>query len=150
MKKIVIIPCGGTKLPHAATAAELYTGSMFKDALRTARAMTAEDNIFILSAKHGLVALETMLEPYDLKMGQPGSVSLNTLRCQLRDMYDSYYLHEYDMHTLLPRAYYEMLWAAVHTMNRTQAYSMVNHFDGCAGIGYQKAALARLRNTVAA
>ena len=150
MDKIVIIPCGGAKLPHAAPAAELYTGSMFKDALRTARTMTADQNIFILSAMHGLVALDETLEPYDLKMGQTGSVSLRTIRYQLAGIYASHYLHEYEMHTLLPRAYYETLWAAVHTMNRTQVFGIVNHFAGCAGIGYQKAALANLRKLVAA
>lgn len=148
--KLVIIPCGASKLPTAAAAAELYTGSMFKDALRTALSMTSEDNIRIMSAKHGLLKLDQIVEPYELKMGQPGSVSLDALRYQLRDLYESHYLHEYDIHTLLPRAYYETLWAAVHTMNRTSCYAIVNQYNGCAGIGYQKAKLRKLREATKA
>ena len=63
MKNMVIIPCGAAKLSHPAKAAELYTGSMFADALRTARSMTTDENIRILSAKHGLVRLDHVLDP---------------------------------------------------------------------------------------
>lgn len=33
---LVVIPCGGRKLAHAAPAAELYTGSYFRAALAAA------------------------------------------------------------------------------------------------------------------
>ncbi len=83
MKKIVIIPCGGAKLTTPAPARELYIGSMFRDQLATALTMTEEENIFILSAKHGLIALDTIVEPYDLKMGQKNTVATETLAAQV-------------------------------------------------------------------
>ena len=143
---IVIIPCGGAKLETAAPAADLYTGSMFRDALKTARAMTSDDNIRILSAKHGLVKLDAILEPYDVKMGDTNSVSMDTLRKDITKLHELFSHFDYRIHTLLPKAYYEALWAAVHTGKRRAAFHVWNHFDGCAGIGYQKQRLAQLRS----
>jgi hypothetical protein len=148
MKKLVIIPCGGAKLSEAAPAAELYIGSMFADTLRTARTMTSDENIRILSAKHGLIKLDEIIEPYDVKMGDAASVSMDELRSQITELHENYSHFDYRIHTLLPRRYYEALWAAVHTGKRPAAFKVWNHFDGCAGIGYQKAALKNLRNGI--
>jgi hypothetical protein len=148
MKKLVIIPCGGAKLTQPAPAADLYIGSMFADTLRTARTMTSDENIRILSAKHGLVKLDTILEPYDVKMGDAQSVSMDKLRDDISELHELFSHFDYRIHTLLPQAYYRALWAAVHTGKRPAAFKVWNHFDGCAGIGYQKAALKNLRNGI--
>jgi hypothetical protein len=36
----------------------------------------------ILSAKHGLVTLDRVIEPYDLRAGQPGAVTAQFVRAQ--------------------------------------------------------------------
>lgn len=141
MKKLIVIPCGGAKLETAAPAAELYTGSMFKDILRTARALTQEENIFILSAKHGLIALDKIVEPYNLKMGQAGSIDTNTLGDQLNAIMPT--AETFTIDAFLPKAY------AAKLEESTGAW-IVNHFEGCAGIGYQKAVLKNIREMVAA
>lgn len=141
MKKIVIIPCGGSKLAEPAPAAELYTGSMFKDTLRTALTMTARENVLILSAKHGLVRLDQMLEPYDLKMGQPGSIESEIVGDQLDAFVPR--TEGFVVDALLPKAYIEKL-------EKATGMWITNHFDGCKGIGYQKQVLAQLRGKVAA
>ncbi len=141
----VVIPCGGSKLETAAPAAELYTGSMFKDALNTARTMTTDDNIRILSALHGLIKLSDIVAPYDVKMGDADSITNDKLRRQVEWLIDENGTVDHEIHTLLPRRYYDSIWAAVHTVNRRHTFPMRNHFAGCAGIGYQKAALKALR-----
>jgi hypothetical protein len=71
---LVVIPCGKAKLALAAPAKDLYTGTFFRLALRAARALTSEARILILSGRHGLVGLQDVLEPYDLRLGQPFSL----------------------------------------------------------------------------
>lgn len=58
--------CAKKKLPHAAPAGDLYVSPLFKAA--RAFAERNYDEWWILSAKHGLVHPETVLEPYDLAL----------------------------------------------------------------------------------
>jgi cytoplasmic iron level regulating protein YaaA (DUF328/UPF0246 family) len=135
-KKFVIIPCGGAKLETPANARDLYIGSMYRDQLATALTMTTPENIRILSAKHGLIALDTIVEPYDLKMGQKGSVTSETLAGQLDEMLPKN--ETYLIDALLPKKYAAALEDAT-------ADHIENHFHGCAGIGYQKQVLKKIR-----
>lgn len=73
---LVVIGCGAAKLGHPAPAADLYTGQHFRACLRAARALVPDDRIFVLSARYGLVGLADVIEPYDLRMGQPGAVTV--------------------------------------------------------------------------
>lgn len=66
---IAIVGCSKTKLSHRARADQLYTGALFRDHLRLAEALEPRD-LFILSAKHGLVGREVELDPYDLSLAQ--------------------------------------------------------------------------------
>lgn len=79
---LVITPCGGRKTNRAATAELLYTGSYFRASLNAAMRLTDRPRIRILSALHGLITLDQVLQPYDLRMGQPGSVEVDTVRRQ--------------------------------------------------------------------
>lgn len=78
--EVVIVPCGGKKLPTAAPAGELYVGSYHRACRRAAAARGGR--LLILSAKHGLLDPATVIDPYDLTMGQPGSVTVATVRGQ--------------------------------------------------------------------
>lgn len=71
MKKIALISCVKTKLPHKAKAKDLYISPLFKGYM--AYAMKQEpDKIFILSAKYGLLDLDTEIEPYEFTLkGKP-------------------------------------------------------------------------------
>ena len=64
MKKVVLISCVSKKLPYKSKAQDLYISTLFKLNLKYARSLNP-DNIFILSAKYGLVDLEEEIEPYD-------------------------------------------------------------------------------------
>ena len=62
--RVVLIGCGKTKLPHPAQARDLYIGPLFK--ARRRHAESTRRLWFIVSAKFGLVAPETIIEPYDV------------------------------------------------------------------------------------
>ncbi|MFM1966821.1 MAG: phage Mendokysei [Actinomycetota bacterium] len=89
---IVVISCGNSKLGTAAAAADLYTSDYFKKNLEAARAITGGDDsrIRILSAKHGYLPLDEVIEPYEVsfKFSDEGVIDVNTLRRQARGLPD--------------------------------------------------------------
>lgn len=64
MKKIVLISCVSQKLTTKAPTKELYQSTLFKKSLAYAK-MLNPDAIYILSAEHHLLTLDTEIEPYD-------------------------------------------------------------------------------------
>jgi len=64
MKKIVLIPCASQKQPYRSKAKDLYISALFKKNLAYARKLKP-DAIYILSAKYGLLDLETVIDPYN-------------------------------------------------------------------------------------
>lgn len=63
-KKVVLISCVSQKASHPAQAKDLYIGTLFKLNLKYAKTLKPDD-IFVLSAKHGLLPLEKKIEPYE-------------------------------------------------------------------------------------
>ena len=59
----------------------MYVGSYHRACRHYARRIGA-DRVLVLSARHGLLDLHERIEPYDLRMGRPGSVEVATLRLQ--------------------------------------------------------------------
>ena len=64
MRRIVLISCVSSKLSRSAPARELYISPLFKFNLAYA-ATLQPDAIFVLSAKHGLLALDAVIAPYN-------------------------------------------------------------------------------------
>jgi hypothetical protein len=64
MKNIVLISCVSKKLDRKSTVENIYTSSLFKKNLTYAKSLKPSE-IFILSAKHGLLKLTDEIEPYD-------------------------------------------------------------------------------------
>lgn len=82
----VIIPCGGQKVDHATLARHLYTGSYFTACLEFAKSIVRnERSILILSAKHGFIDLNELVEPYDVRFGEKGQASMDLLAEQARE-----------------------------------------------------------------
>lgn len=79
---LVIIPCGGKKDDRPRPAINLYQGSYFKACARFALSIVKPEQIRILSAKHGLLKIEQVIEPYDLRMGQKGCITAEQVRAQ--------------------------------------------------------------------
>jgi len=72
---MVIVACGAKKLDREARARDLYVGPYFKACLAYAMEIAPAKDIFILSAKHGLIGINDHIEPYDKKFGDPFSVT---------------------------------------------------------------------------
>ena len=64
MKRIVLISCVKEKLDHKSKAEDLYVSPYFQKNLQYAKSINP-NNIFILSAKYGLLRLEEEVEPYN-------------------------------------------------------------------------------------
>ncbi|WP_431728506.1 DUF6884 domain-containing protein [Verrucosispora sp. TAA-831] len=134
-----VIPCGGRKLGQPAAARDLYTGSMFRHTLDNAKRSARLDTeatgrparVLILSALHGLVELDTVLAPYDLRMDSPGSVTAARLAEQATALGIEWGAEVY---ALLPRPYLARLDDALRSLN----VWVQDVYEACAGIGQQK------------
>lgn len=78
---LIVIPCGAAKQDRPARADQLYIGSYFRQAHRWATSRQP-DVLLILSAEHGLLTPDTVIAPYDRKLGQPGSVTVDIVATQ--------------------------------------------------------------------
>ncbi len=67
MKSIVLISCVSKKGEKKTKAKDLYKSTLFKLSLAYAQSLNP-DKIFILSALHHLLDLETVIEPYDVTL----------------------------------------------------------------------------------
>lgn len=134
---VVVIACGANKLSTTAPAADLYTSAHFALMLRAARRVATQQagRVLILSALHGLVELDTQLAPYDVKMGDPGSITPAALAHQLAALAPS------SITTLLPLAYAAALDEAAELAG---APDLVDLFAEAPGIGYQRGVASRL------
>jgi hypothetical protein len=64
--RVALVSCSKRKATEARPAAALYQSTLFCKSLAYAQATC--DRVFILSAKHGLLASDTIVEPYDLAL----------------------------------------------------------------------------------
>ncbi|GAA5020548.1 hypothetical protein GCM10023335_50400 [Streptomyces siamensis] len=76
--ELVVIPCGSRKLGRRARAADMYVGSYHRACRRTADALRP-DRLLILSARHGLLDLDDVIEPYDTPHGSADAVTAQVL-----------------------------------------------------------------------
>jgi len=75
-KPVVLISCSKSKRSYLCEAALLYDeSSLFRKSL--AYAKTISDDIYVLSAKHGLVSLAEKLEPYEETLNSKTSAELS-------------------------------------------------------------------------
>lgn len=109
-RMVVIVPCGASKRTEPCTAGDMYVGAMHQLARKAAAAIAVDtnDEVLILSAKHGLLSLTAWLEPYEQQIGRPGAIGTDMLRLQAeqRDLANATVI------ALLPKAYSAALRAA--------------------------------------
>ena len=91
MKNIVLISCVAKKLNHKAKAHDLYQSALFIKSLKYALSLDS-DAIYILSAKYHLLALDTIIEPYDMTLKRMKKADKlawgNVVAAQLADVAD--------------------------------------------------------------
>jgi hypothetical protein len=130
---VVVIPCSGAKLDHAAPAGQLYVGKTHTHARRTADALTAHGGtVLVLSALHGFLPLDQVVEPYDHTWEDAGSITVEELRAQAAELG----LTDADVVLLTPSRYTQRA-AAVWPQARTPLAHL--------GIGRQRGRLTAMR-----
>jgi len=129
----MIIPCGAAKLDRPAPARDLYTGAMFKHTLAAAlaEAQAVGGRVLVLSALYGLVELDQVLAPYDLRMGQPGCVTAPVVARQAQALGIG---QGSEVYAMLPGAYYRVLSDALQPI---YVYPQ-DVYEATAGIGEQR------------
>lgn len=128
MTDTFIVPCSATKGDRPAAARDLYQSVYFRQALAAAEAQA--DRVLILSAKHGLIDPDQVIAPYELTMGDPGSVTPT----QIADQAVALGIDDDDIYALLPARYFAALDEGLRSIDvwATPVY------EGCGGIGDQK------------
>jgi hypothetical protein len=77
------VPCGQTKIDFAAPALELYSGSLFRAYKAYALSLVPKSQVWVLSAKHGIVHSTAVVEPYNLHITDRRAVSREKLAEQI-------------------------------------------------------------------
>lgn len=146
--RIYVAACGGRKLPHAAPAGELYTGSsrFIIDAVRAEAGRRDGAPFRILSALHGLVAPEQLLDPYDVRMSGPGAITAEQLAEQVAELAGP---DGATFVAFLPKAYRRQLEAAAALVTAELeldpgTVTVADMFADAPGIGYQRGVAAAL------
>lgn len=69
---VVLLSCVKSKRDHACKSKDMYISPLFKKMLAYAERLKPK-SIFILSAKHGLLSLNDLIEPYEETLGKMSS-----------------------------------------------------------------------------
>jgi hypothetical protein len=132
--ELIVIPCGSRKLSRRARAADLYVGSYHRACRKAADALQP-DRLLILSARHGLLDLDDVIEPYDTPHGAADAITAQVIlhQANLRDIV------RLDPVVALGGARHVSLVLTIWPHARTP-------LAGTRGMGEQMARLAVLRN----
>ena len=132
---IVVIPCGGKKLNEPAPAGDLYTGGQHRLARQAADrlALNLGGRVLILSAKHGLLDLDTVIDPYEQRIDAPGAVTQDDVARQLIAM------DARNIIALTPKAY-------THLLRGRVGVRVDDRLAGTASIFEQRTILATIKN----
>ena len=76
-KKIVLISCGKRKQSHKSRVRDLYVSTLFKLNLKYAEKLEP-DEIYVLSAKHGLLSLNEEVSPYNLTLNKKSAAEVKS------------------------------------------------------------------------
>lgn len=138
-----VVPCGAEKVTGSAKVRDLYVGGMFRYCLDAVQATAAgqDATILVLSAKYGLVGLDDVVDSYDVKMGDAGSVTVDQLADQAAALGMTWGC---DVYAFLPKRYFAALDEA---LRRDDVYA-ADVYEADAGIGYQRGTLRCVRQYV--
>lgn len=146
---LLVVPCSGVKLDTPAPAGQLYRGTLATMGLAACAVIVRDPEdpnpraghvgarTMILSALHGLIDPDRVLEPYDVRMGDVASITTAQLADQLRATGARRVV------AFTPSAYTQALQAACDLAG----LELVAAFAGLRGIGEQRGLLAALRRS---
>jgi hypothetical protein len=143
-RALFVVPCSSSKLAHCAPARLLYTGTTFRLAPRVVEreaALTAEPglptSVLIMSARHGLITPDTVIDPYDQTITDAGSIPVSSLVTQLL-MHRA--TSRTDIYAFLPRLYRTRLRATADLLGHNTDFTVLVHdvYEAAPGIDYQR------------
>jgi hypothetical protein len=68
MKNVVLVACVATKNDKPMPAEDLYASDLFKKSIAYAHKLADDEDIYILSAKHHLLPIKKVIEPYNMTL----------------------------------------------------------------------------------
>lgn len=135
-RTVAVIPCCAAKASERCQAEAMYRSPNFALALRAARA--ACDEVFILSAKHGLISLSDEIAPYDTTFDDDASISTE----EVAEQAEAIGFIDADVYTFLPSRYERVLGDALRSIYAT----WTDAFEGSRGIGDQRGHSSSIAN----
>lgn len=85
-RRVVIIACGRGKVNRTCLARDMYTSSYFRCGYQWARSITDEKNIYILSAKYGVISTTTRISPYNIRFGHADAITPEQIARQVKEL----------------------------------------------------------------
>lgn len=104
---IALISCGKTKRDGTHAAQDLYIGTYFKKTL--AYAKKHHDQIYILSAKYGLLELDQQIESYEMKITQLSKHDRNLWGLAVTKQLRAKNIDNDEIYIYAGKPYYELL-----------------------------------------
>ncbi len=105
MRKIILISCVSKKRSSRSKAKDLYMSALFQKNLHYALQQQPEQ-IFILSAKYGLVTLDEEIEPYDLTLNTMSASEIRQWAAKVLDQLSEHADLQQDIFIFLAGAKY--------------------------------------------
>jgi hypothetical protein len=129
----LIVQCGAGKLPGAHRVADLYTGPLWSTLRRVERETGIARDVYVLSAKYGIVRMDKVVESYDAQ-----AVDRVT---------EAHHVHVTELVRMVEAQGWrncrvDFVGSALYANVLEQAGVIVNRLE-TRGIGYQRAALAK-------
>jgi cytoplasmic iron level regulating protein YaaA (DUF328/UPF0246 family) len=111
MKKVCLISCVKSKNEGKHKAIDLYCGQLYTGHLKYARSLGFKDeDIYILSAKHGLLKHDDVIEPYEKTLNNMKKPERNKwAKIVLEQLKNSFDVHSTEFTILAGKNYYENL-----------------------------------------
>lgn len=134
MKNALIVSCSETKINHVRSASNVYDGPIF----RILRKRKPPVDLFVLSAKYGLIPAWFIIEPYDLRIENKTWNDVD-----LQQQWAKYNLKEYDRIYLLMGQDYVLPFADAILGVIEREDQMIRLAAGAKGIGEMQAELVK-------
>lgn len=131
---VVLIGCSKQKRNEKSKAIDLYTSPYFVKRRAYAEKVIKADEVFILSAKHKLLAAETMIYPYDLSLNNFTRDKRRTWAEEVLVQIKGKIQIDDEIFILAGKSYYEFL---APLLKKEGYYNVTLPLKGKGGIGLQ-------------
>lgn len=111
--RIALIGCSKTKNDKICKTADMYKGELFKKALLLCQKLRY-DEIYVLSAKHGLLQLTDAIEPYEETLNKAGKEKMKIWADKVIKQLNARIMPDDELIFYCGRNYYKYLEKEIH------------------------------------